>query len=195
MQKAKTVDNYYANAAWHDEIARIRRILLNTPLDEELKWGAPCYTFDSKNVVGVASFKSYFGLWFYQGALLRDESGVLINAQKGTTKALRQWRMTSAGEIKSGLIRAYVKEATQLVKDGRKIGPAKNKPLVVPPELKTAFENNTKAAKAFSKMRVGLQREYADYIADAKQAATKARRLDKILPMIVAGEGLHDKYR
>lgn len=195
MQKAKSVDDYYANTPWHDEIARIRKILLATPLTEELKWGAPCYTFDGQNVVGVASFKSYFGLWFHQGALLRDEANVLINAQKGTTKALRQWRMSSAADIKVGVVKSYVKEAIQLVKDGRKIEPARNKPVVVPPELKTAFNKNAKAAKAFDKLRMGLQREYANYITDAKQSATKTRRIEKILPMIVSGNGLNDKYR
>ena len=92
-------------------------------LVEDIKWGAPCNTFNGKNVVGMASFKDYFGLWFHQGVLLTDGKGVLINAQEGTTRALRQWRMNSAREIKSSTIKACVKEAIQIVKDGRSIGP------------------------------------------------------------------------
>ncbi len=92
MQRAKSVDAYINQSAqWHDELKLLRRILRWTSLKEEIKWGAPCYTHNGKNVVGVGAFKSYFGLWFHQGALLKDDNNVLINAQEGKTKALRQW--------------------------------------------------------------------------------------------------------
>ena len=97
MKRYKAVDDYVASRQlWQDEIKRLREILLSTNLTEEVKWGGPCYTYDGKNVVGLAGFKSCFGLWFHQGALLKDKKRVLINAQEGTTKALRQWRMRSA---------------------------------------------------------------------------------------------------
>ena len=90
MKRYKTVDDYIAGSdQWSGELAKIRGILATTDLTEEIKWGAPCYTFDGKNIVGMAGFKSYFGLWFHQGALLADDAGVLINAQEGTTRALR----------------------------------------------------------------------------------------------------------
>lgn len=93
----------------------------------------PCYTYNGQNVVGIGGFKSYLGLWFFQGALLKDKKHVLINAQEGTTKALRQWRTQSAKEIKPAAIKTYVREAIQLVKDGEKIGSQKKKPLAVSP--------------------------------------------------------------
>ncbi len=112
MKRHKSVDEYIdKNELWPDELKRIREILLSTGLTEEIKWGAPCYTLDGKNIVGIGAFKSYFGLWFFKGAALEDTAGVLINAQPGKTKDLRQWRMTSAGEIKPALIKRYVKEA------------------------------------------------------------------------------------
>lgn len=84
MQRAKTVDDYIAHAgAWRDELIRLRNILRATPLQEDVKWGGPCYTYKGRNVVGIGSFKSYFGLWFFQGALLNDDNNVLINAQEG----------------------------------------------------------------------------------------------------------------
>ena len=148
MKRYKTVDGYIENAAlWRDELDRLREILLSTELTEDVKWGGPCYTYDGKNVVGIGGFKSYVGLWFFQGALLEDKQKVLINAQEGTTRALRQWRMNSSKEIKSALIKAYVKEAIQLVKDGRSIGPQKKKPVVVPPELKQALAKNAAARR------------------------------------------------
>lgn len=196
MKREKTVEDYISNAdRWRDELKRLREILLSSDLVEEIKWGSPCYTYRGKNVVGLAGFKSYFGLWFHQGALLADEKNVLINAQEGTTKALRQWRMKNAADIKPGIIKSYVKEAIQLVKDGRSITPERKSSLVIPPELKTALQNNARAKKAFAGLRPGLQREYAEYVAAAKQDATKKRRIEKILPMITSGGGLNDKYR
>ncbi len=196
MKRYKTVDDYVASREiWQDEINRLRAILLSTDLTEEVKWGGPCYTYNGQNVVGIGGFKSYFGLWFHQGALLKDKNKVLINAQEGTTKALRQWRMQSAKDIKPSVIKAYVKEAISLVKHGKKIGPEKSKPIVVPPELKIVLKKNKKARKGFENLSPGLQREYTDHIASAKRAETKQKRIEKILPMITVGKGLHDKYR
>ncbi len=196
MKRAKTVDNFIKNAPqWREELQRLRTILQSTELEEEIKWGAPCYTLNGKNVVGLGGFKSYFGLWFHQGALLKDEENILINAQEGKTKALRQWRMHKAADIKSALIKKYVKEAIAHVRDGKEITASRNKPLVVPTPLKEALQDNKKAGTSFKTLTPGLQREYADYIADAKRDDTKARRLEKILPMILAGQGLNDKYR
>ena len=196
MKRYKSVDDYVENNAhWHEELVRLRDVLRTTPLTEEVKWGAPCYTYEGQNVVGIGGFKSYFGLWFHQGALLADEKNVLINAQEGTTRALRQWRMQSAKEIKSTVIKAYVRESIGLVEAGQKIGPERRKPVSVPPELLKAIAGNAKAKKAFAELTPGKQREYAEHIAGAKRDATKASRIAKILPMIAAGKGLNDKYR
>ncbi len=196
MNKARTVDDYISNAGdWQAELSRLREILQSTELEEDVKWGGPCYTYDGKNVVGMAGFKSYFGLWFHQGALLRDQKNVLINAQEGKTKTLRQWRMQTAREIKPAIIKSYVKEAIKLVKQGKQVAPARKDPFVVPAELMKALRSNKKAGNKFKSLRLGLQREYADYVADAKREETKLRRIEKILPMIGAGAGLHDKYR
>ncbi len=196
MEKNKSPDAYFAKPrAWRNELLALRKIMAETGLAEEIKWGAPCYTFDGKNVVGIGGFKSYFGIWFHQGALLKDSKKILVNAQEGVTKAQRQWRMTSAADIKPTLIKAYVKEAAALAKAGKEIKADRNKKLVIPPELKAALAKNKKADAAFAKLTPGKQREYAEHIIEAKQAATKDRRLAKILPMIVAGQGLNDKYK
>lgn len=196
MKRYSSVDDYIENAeAWHDELVRLREILLSTELEETVKWGAPCYTYDGKNVVGVGAFKSYVGLWFHQGALLSDPEGVLINAQEGQTKALRQWRFDSAKEIKVRAIKAYVKEAIGLVREGRHVKVDRAQPVVVPPELAAAFKRDKKAKAAFDALTKGRQREYAGHVADAKRESTRVARVDKIIPMITKGVGLHDKYR
>ncbi len=196
MARKKTAADYYASASnWQEELARLRDILLKTGLDEELKWGAPCYTHKGKNVVGVGAFKSYFGLWFFQGALLDDEASVLINAQEGKTKALRQWRMRSAKDVKPAIIRRYVKAAIENVDTGDEIKADRNKRLSVPDELGKALRKTKGATAAFRALTPGRQREYAGYIAEAKRESTRLSRANKVLPMILKGVGLNDRYR
>ena len=108
MKRHKTVDEYILNAQSGKEILMVLRDILNsTELEETVKWGAPCYMINGKNVVGLGSFKSYVGLWFFQGALLKDAEKELINAQEDKTKALRQWRFESMEDIDDQLILKY----------------------------------------------------------------------------------------
>jgi uncharacterized protein YdeI (YjbR/CyaY-like superfamily) len=196
MKRHKTVDGYIDDAeSWQPELIRLRKILRSTDLEETVKWGAPCYTWEGKNIVGLGAFRAYCGLWFFQGALLTDKNKVLINAQAGRTKALRQWRFTSGKEIDARLVKAYVAEAIEIEKRGVSIKPDRGKPVQIPPQLENALARNKKAGRAFEALSRGKQREYAEYISGAKRDETKAKRLDKILPMIAAGQGLNDKYR
>lgn len=196
MKRSNSVDEYIETAEnWQPQIRQLRKILTATSLTEDVKWGGPCYTHKGKNVVGIGAFKSYFGLWFHQGALLSDEAKVLINAQAGKTQALRQWRMTRSKDIKPAVIKRYVKEAIAHIDAGKEIKPDRSKPMHVPDELRRALRKTKGATAAFRKLRKGQQREYADYIAEAKRVDTKQRRIEKVLPLIVAGNGLNDKYR
>lgn len=192
----KTVDDYLIDVThWQDELLTLRRILLATELKETLKWGMPCYTSDGKNIVGMAGFKSYFGLWFHQGVFLSDPAKILVNAQTGKTKALRQWRMTSAEDIKADLIKIYIAESIEHARAGKKIPNAGQRKLILPPQLKTVLKSDKNLLSAFEKFRTAQQCDFADYISSAKQDATKQRRLEKIIPLIQSGVGLNDKYK
>ncbi len=196
MKKYKSVDQYVQSAEhWSEEIKRLREILQSTGLDETLKWSTPCYTHNGANVVGIGGFKSYFGLWFFQGTFLDDPKNVLINCQEGRTRGMRQWRMTSAKEIKPRIIKSYVKAAIELADKGIAIKPDRSKPIVIPPELKKVFDANSKAKEKFKEFTKGKRREFTDYITEAKRPETKLKRIEKILPMILDGVGLNDKYR
>jgi len=119
VKRVEPPDSFFIGLAqWRDEAVRLRSILLSCGLEETIKWGGPVYTADGRNVVGLAAFKSYFGLWFFNGATLSDREGVLVNAQQGKTKSMRQWRMTSAKDIRPALIKAYVREAVSLGRTG-----------------------------------------------------------------------------
>jgi uncharacterized protein YdeI (YjbR/CyaY-like superfamily) len=196
LKRHKTVDEFLeAVAQWRAELTELRSILRSTGLEETIKWGGPVYTFRGKNVVGLGGFKSYFGLWFFQGALLADKEGMLINAQDGRTKALRQMRFQSAGEIDRELIEAYVAEAIALVQKGVEIKPERRKPVRVPAELSRALGKRRAAKAGFEGLTPGKRREYAEYIASARRPETRAKRIDKVLPMIESGIGLNDRYR
>ncbi len=196
MQKLKNVDDFFDNLeTWQKESTKLRAVVNTLGLEETAKWSMPVYVFKKKNVVGIFATKTYFGLWFYQGALLKDKEQVLVNAQEGKTKALRQWRMKSAKDIKVRTIKKYILEAMELVEQGKEIKPARNKPVTVPVELKKALAANPKAQSNFDEMSKSRRREYADHISEAKKAETKLRRIEKIIPMILSSTGLNDKYR
>lgn len=197
MKKVYSVDEYIEeNQKYGEELQLIRNILNKTELVETVKWSAPTYMINGKNVVGFSAFKNHFGLWFFNGVFLKDEHNLLINAQENKTKALRQMRFTSKNEINEPVILAYVKEAIENQKLGKEIKPTRNtKAIVIPNELKRAFSSNKDLQVAFKAFTPGKQREYCEYIASAKREATKLSRLEKITPMILDGVGLNDKYK
>lgn len=197
MSKSEKIEAYFeADKTFKPAINRLREIILSTELIEDFKWNSPVYTINGKNVVGIGSFKNHFGVWFFNGALLKDKEGVLTNAQEGKTKALRQLRYTSFDNIDEKLLKEYLLEAIENQKAGREIKSAKPvKNVVVPEELKIAFSKNPELKSAFKNLTPGRQREYAEHIAGAKQETTRLKRLDKCEPMILEGIGLNDKYK
>ena len=181
---------------WKTELELLRSVFSNLPVEETIKWGAPTYVFNNKNIVGLAAFKNYCGLWFFQGSLLKDKHKVFINAQEGKTKAMLQWRFHSLEGIDVVLIKEYVLEAIENVKAGKEIKPDRTKKeLKIPSELDNEFKLNTKFKSQFAALSNSKQREYANYILEAKREQTKKKRLEKIKPMIINGVGLHDKYK
>ncbi len=196
MLSFKTVDEYILNAGYGKEILIVlREIILSSGLKETIKWGGPVYTFEGKNIAGIGSFKSYSGLWFYQGALLNDKTGVLINAQEDVTKALRQWRFNSADEIDEKLVLQFIGEAVQNLKKGKEIKPDRNKPVVIPAELHDALNEDPELGLCFNRFTPGRQREFADFVSSAKQTETRKTRVQKVIPLILDNIGLNDKYK
>lgn len=182
---------------WRTFMEPLREILTASELEETVKWGTPTYTLEGKNVVGLAAFKNHCALWFHQGVFLKDEKRKLVNAQEGTTKALRQWRFEQGDKLNKRLLQSYIKEAIANQRAGKEIKPAKpaKAKAAIPDELQQTLTKNKKLQEAFSKLTPGKQREYASHVAAAKQASTRVSRVEKIIPLIQAGVGLHDKYR
>lgn len=194
MKLAKSVVDYLNSSPWKEELEELRSILLETELKEELKWGTPHYTLGGKIVVGMAGFKSYYGLWFHQGVFLKDQSKVLVNAQEGTTKGLRQWRFQSGDRVDTDQVKEYVLEAIVNQRAGKEIK-VEPKKVSIPDELKEALACNAKLSEAYDSLTPGRRKEYAEYIGSAKQEKTRLSRLEKSVPMILQGVGLNDKYK
>lgn len=196
MKGAKTAEEYIlGHPEWQGELIELRRIMLSCKLDETIKWGVPVYTFRGKNLAGLAAFKNYTGIWFYQGSLLKDRAAKLINAQEGLTKALRQWRFVSVEEIDPKLIKEYVEEAIENEKSGGRIENAPKPGIEIPSELKEAMIADEILKTCFENLSPFRQREYLEYLWKAKKQETRQKRLEKIIPGILEGIGLNDKYR
>jgi len=180
---------------WENELRQLREVILLTNLEETIKWGAPTYTLNNKNVVSLGGFKNHYALWFFNGALLKKNTNLLVNAQEGKTKALRQIKFTKEDVIDSSILKVYIEEAIELQKEGKSVPIQKNKELIIPMELTQYFHKNPEMETSFHKLTKGKQREYADYIREAKRSNTKDKRLEKIKPMIADQVGLYDKYK
>ncbi|WP_436516141.1 YdeI/OmpD-associated family protein [Ekhidna sp. To15] len=195
MKMANSPHEYFESVPDHlDILKKLQFILLSTELEEKMKWGIPTYCLKNKNVVGIGAFKAYVGIWFFNGVFLQDKADVLINAQEGKTKGLRQWRFESIDDIDDKLVLSYINEAIQNQKDGKELKPEK-KPLTIPDVLKEALASDSQLSETFESLSHSCKREYAEYIEEAKRAETKQKRLDKIIPMIMDKVGLNDKYK
>jgi uncharacterized protein YdeI (YjbR/CyaY-like superfamily) len=197
MKKVSSVEEYIEeHTRFAEALTLLRGIINSTELEESIKWNAPIYALDGKNVIGLGAFKHHFGIWFFNGVFLKDEKNLLQSAQE-KTKGLRQMRFESINEIDKNSVLAYVKEAIENQRLGKEIKPSKTtkKDITVPEELQRHLKEHTVLFDAFKRLKPSKQREYCEFIAEAKRDATKQTRLDKITPMILQGIGLNDKYK
>jgi uncharacterized protein YdeI (YjbR/CyaY-like superfamily) len=185
---------WQSNELWEEELDLLQSIIAKTDLVETTKWGGIMYTYNNKNVLGVGGFKNFFTLWFINGVFLKDDLKVLVNANEGITKALRQWRFKSKEEVNEKQILAYIKEAIANEEKGLSHKPQKKEVLI-----SEFFQNELKKdkpfAEAFNVFSPFKQKEFLEYIDTAKQEKTKITRMEKIKPMILNNIGLNDKYR
>ena len=196
MEDAQKVDKYIVkHSPWKDLLKEIRVLFQNTELKEEVKWGSPTYTLNGKHVAGFAAFKNHIAIWFHQGVFLKDKHKMLVNAQEGVTRGLRQWRFEKGDVINAELISEYIKESIENCIAGKEIKPKRKDEVTISPFLKETFNTQPEFYDAFKKLTAGRQREYASYIKQAKQISTKQSRLQKIIPLIFEGKGLNDKYK
>ena len=188
------VDFFFNKAGkWQEEFEKLRKIVLDCGLNEELKWGQPCYTFQKKNIVLIHGFKDYCAFLFFKGALLQDANGILIQ-QTENVQAARQIRFTNVREIvkMKDILNAYIYEAIEVEKAGLKVKLKKATEFTIPEEFKKKLDKSRALKTAFYALTPGRQRAYLLYFSAPKQSKTRESRVEKSMPQILNGKGLNE---
>lgn len=188
------VDWFFAkDTKWQKEYEKLRMLVLDCGLNEELKWGCPCYTFGKSNIVLIHGFKEYCALLFFKGALLSDANGILIRQTKNVQSA-RQIRFTDTKEIVKleKILKAYIYEAIEVERAGLKVKLKKTSDFRIPEEFQKKFDKMPALKKAFDTLTPGRQRGYIFYFSQAKQSKTREARVEKYMNKILSGMGLED---
>ena len=190
------VEFFFSKAEkWQEEFEKLRMIVLDCDLSEELKWGCPCYTFQKGKIVLIHGFKEYCALLFFKGALLQDANGILIQ-QTENVQAGRQIRFTNINEITEmePILKAYIYEAIEVQKAGLEVKLKENTEYRIPEELQQKFEEIPALKSAFEALTPGRQRGYLLHFSAPKQSKTRESRVEKFIPQILNGKGLDDPY-
>ena len=190
-----SVEEFLSNAKkWQEEFVKLRTIILDCGLTEELKWGKPCYTFQGNNIVLIHGFKEYCALLFHKGALLKDIKGILTQ-QTENVQAARQMRFTGIREIieLEPVIKAYTHEAIEVEKAGLNVVYKKTKEYTVPEEFQKKLNEIPALKAAFEALTPGRQRGYLLHFSQPKQSKTREARIEKYMPQILEGKGLNDR--
>lgn len=193
MKKNPAIDRYLENAKkWRQEMEKLREIALDCGLGEELKWGKPCYTWKQGNVVTVQAFQGKCALLFNKGSLLKDPK-TLLERPGPNSHVGRRMVFTSLDEILQSekVLRAFLAQAKALEDSGQKVQVGR-KPEAPPAELEEVFAAVSGLKKAFQALTPGRQRAYLLHFSGAKQSATRTSRIQKCVPMILAGKGMRD---
>ncbi len=188
------VDFYFNKAKkWQEELEKLRTIVLECPLTEELKWGCPCYTYQERNIVLLHVFKEYCALLFFKGALLNDADGILIQQTKNV-QAARQIRFTNVREIVKmrTILKTYIYEAIEVEKAGLEVRFKKTSEYILPEEFQHQLDGIPALKTAFYALTPGRQRGYIFYFSQPKQSKTRESRVEKCLQRILNGKGLND---
>ncbi len=188
------VDWFFDKATkWQKEYEKLRKIILECGLIEELKWGQPCYTFQNTNIVLIHGFKEYCALLFFKGVLLNDPNGILIQ-QTENVQVARQARFTNVREIvkMERILKAYIYEAIEVERAGLKVKLKKTSEFKIPVEFQNKLDKMPALKKAFDKLTPGRQKAYIFYFSQAKQSKTREARVEKYIKQNLSGKGIDD---
>lgn len=188
------VEAFFARASeWQEELLALRAILLDCPVKEEFKWRSPCYTFKGGNLATLWGLKENCALAFFKGVLLKDEKEILV-APGENSRSMRLVKFTSVSDIAEmdAILKDYIHEAVEVEKSGLKVDFRKDD-LVFPEELTAKLGEAPDLKAAFEALTPGRQRGYVLHFSQPKQSKTRISRIEKCVPRILEGKGLHDR--
>lgn len=187
------VDAFIGRAKlWPSEMEKLRAVLLDCGLEEEIKWGKPCFAYEGKNIAILQPFKAHCALMFFKGVLLKDTHGLLRSQGENSQSAMRL-EFTSEAQVNKTVLKAYIKQAIAVEKSGVEVDFKAKRELELPAELTTILNKDKKLAKAFAALTPGRQRAYVMHFSGAKQSQTRTARIEKSIPQILQGKGLNDR--
>jgi len=194
MGMNQKVDEYFHQAKnWGEEMHELRRIILECGLQEEFKWGKPCYSFENKNLVIIQGFKKYLAILFLKGYLLKNNHNILVKTGENTVVG-RQIRFNSISEILElePLIKSHIFEAIEIEKSGLGDEQVEERKLVLVDELEKRLNLMPELKAAFEKLSPGRQKGYNMFISGSKQSKTRESRIEKCIPKILEGKGINE---
>ncbi|WP_296700687.1 DUF1801 domain-containing protein [Algoriphagus sp.] len=204
-----SVDNYFIDGcgrcslggtpqckvhSWTEELYQLRKLLRQSELVEESKWGMPCYTFNGTNIILLSAFKNYCTINFFNGALLKDPHKILSKPGENT-QVSRVVRFMNVEEIVKleKVLESYFKEAIEIEKAGLKAEVKKNTKVDFVIELQQKLEDDPGFKSAFEALTPGRQRGYNIYFSQAKQTTTRVSRIEKSAAKIFEGKGWNER--
>jgi uncharacterized protein YdeI (YjbR/CyaY-like superfamily) len=190
------IDAYIAGSAdfAHPILTHIREVVHEAcpDVEETLKWRNPSFMYEGL-LCGMAAFKAHAVLGFWKGTLIQ------VDRNKSLEAAGSFGRITKVSDLppKRVLI-GYLKQAMELNANGVK-APVKHdrppkKALKTPGDLRTALAKNRRASAAYAAFSPSAKREYAEWISEAKTAATRAKRVATAVEWISEGKRRNWKY-
>lgn len=178
---------------WKEELTKLRSIVLDCGLTEEVKWYQPCYSFNGTNLIILGSFKEFCTLSFFKGVLLKDNYKILVFAGQNTQSAkIVKFANTQQINDLEPILKEYIKEMIELEKSGSKVVFKKIDEQKLPEELEEFFKKDKTFEKAFKSLTPGRQRAYILHFSSAKQSVTRISRIEKLMSKILEGKGLND---
>ena len=173
---------------------------------ETIKWSRPFFEYKGQIFANISAFNAHcsFGLWGEEISTVLREANVIKQGGMGTFG-----RITNVKDLPSDKeMLAFLKQARAFMDSGNYTSPiaARNKtrnkvakapkaPIEVPAEFTTALKANQQAATVFQNFAPSCQREYTEWIADAKRPETRDKRITQAIEWLAQGKQRNWKYQ
>lgn len=177
---------------WPEELNTLRGFILQFGLEEEIKWGFPCYTLNGKNILMLAPFKDNCSISFFKGALLKENPILEKSGENSNTFRLIRFQGMDKIFKEKETIQRIIQEAIEIEKSGMKLPKTDYSAIELPEELENAFEDDHIFKAAFKRLTPGRQRGYILHFSQPKQTQTRINRIEKCKAAILNGKGLNE---
>lgn len=168
---------------------RVHSVLSNA--DEAIKWSMPAYVVGGKIVLITAAFKAHTALNFWRGQELESShSTVGAMGQFGKIKSIDELPADAQ-------LDRLIREAAELAKNAPASRKPKHEPKPPPtmhPEFAAALGKSSKAKEVLDSFPPSAQRDYFEWIGEAKQDATRTKRIATAIEWLAGGKRRHWKY-